>query len=244
MLRCSNGLRDALAFLSRLTSPSSYEATSLARAVPFYPLAGLVLGALATLPYLALSGESWLGAWFYALLLAWLTRGLHWDGLTDLADACGSNATGDMFWTIMKDSRIGAFGVMALVFAALGLIFAAQACAASGRFAALVFAPAFARAAVIALGRLTTPFSGSTLATLTHPGTTSKAALASLVATLAAAVAFLGPAIVPGIFLTALCLGVLVRVASTHGGANGDFYGAAIITVEIAVLFAVSLFPV
>ena len=230
--------RNALAFLSRLVPPASPkdDGSELAEAVPYYPLAGAILGCLATVPAIFVPA---LAAWLYPLILAWTTRGLHWDGLADLADACGSNATGDRFWEIIKDSRIGAFGVMALVFAIAGQIVAAQACIANNNLPALVLAPVCGRAAVIALGRLSQPHPASTLAALTHPGTRSRPALAAFILTLAIAAPVLGvtPTCV-AIALMFCCLAVLLRIAARHGGANGDFYGAMIVAAETCVLVA------
>lgn len=237
--------RDALAFLSRLASSASGgSGESLAAAVPCYPLAGLVLGLIASAPYLFASSESWIPAWLYVLILAWLTRGLHWDGLADLADACGSNADGERFWRIMKDSRTGAFGVMALVFGITGQVLAARACASAGQWPALIFAPALGRAMVILFGRLTMPYIGSTLAALIQPGARSGAALAAFALTVIAALPVLGfSAFVLAALLTLACLLILARIASAHGGANGDFHGALIIAVETAVLMAAALAP-
>ena len=53
------------------------------------------------------------------VLLAFLTRGLHLDGLADTADAVGSGASREKALQIMKDSRSGALGVLALVSALL-----------------------------------------------------------------------------------------------------------------------------
>ncbi len=234
---------DALVFLSRLTPTASRHGTgsdNLVESVPFYPAVGLLLGFLAALPAMALPlSASWLAALAYAAGLAWLTRGLHWDGLADLADACGSNASGDRFWEIIKDSRIGAFGVMALVFGIAAQIIAAQACLANGNLAALVLAPAYGRAMVIPLGRATRPHPASLLAVLVRPGTESAASLAALLAVLLVSLFVLGvlPFLAAGI-LTLLCLTALRRLADARGGANGDFYGTAIILSEIAVLLA------
>lgn len=208
----------------------------LVEAVPFYPFVGALLGCLAAVPVFFAPAYA---PWAYPLILAWLTRGLHWDGLADLADACGSNAGGDRFWEIIKDSRIGAFGVMALVFGVTGQMAAAGSCAASGNVLALVLAPAYGRAMVIAFGRLTSPHPISTLAALIQPGMRSFPALAALILTLAAALLVLGPlSFLMAIALTTTVLAALVRIARRHGGGNGDFHGTAIILAETAVLLA------
>lgn len=237
------GFRNALAFLSRLAPPVAVPgdpSRSLAVAVPFYPLAGLVLGFLAALPALFLGPpSSWVAAWAYAGLLAWMTRGLHWDGLADLADACGGNAGEGRFWDIIKDSRVGAFGVMALVFGITAQVFAAQACIANESRAALIIAPAFGRAMVIAFGRTVPSHPRSTLAAVIQPGTRSGTSLAALLATLGVTLFMLGPAsFCTALTLTALAFVTLVRIAKKHGGANGDFYGALILAAETAVLAA------
>lgn len=234
-------LRNAIAFLSRLLPPSrpgsgGFDTAQLARAVPFYPPAGLILGAIACAPLL-LPLPAWLAAWLYTGLLAWMTRGLHWDGLADFADACGSSATGERFWEIMKDSRIGAFGVMALVFGIGVQTVAAHACIEKGTFAPLLLAPAFGRSAVILFGRLVPSSPRSTLATLIQPGTQGFAATASLALAAAATAFFLGlPAFAAALAMTGAAVFPLRRAALFHGGANGDFYGTLIIATETAVL--------
>lgn len=232
--------RNALAFLSRLVPPASHEPEALAAAVPCFPLAGLVIGCAAALPALTLpSSTPWLAALAYVLLLAWITRGLHWDGLADLADACGSNAEGERFWDIMKDSRIGAFGVMALVFGICSQTIAAYYCLVQGNVLALFLAPVFGRGAAIALGRLSGPSQRSTLGMLVHPGTRSIAALISLSVTVLAAPVVLGLASgLTAILMAALCLFPITRIAAKHGGINGDFLGTAILTAETALLLA------
>ena len=235
------GTRNALAFLSRLATPASTEngKADLADAVPFYPLVGVILGGIAALPTFFVPS---LAGWLYPLILAWLTRGLHWDGLADLADACGSNATGDKFWEIIKDSRIGAFGVMALVFGIIGQILAAKSCIESGAIYALILAPACGRAMIIALARFTTPHHTSTLAALIHPGAQSPITLLVLILTLIATIPFLGfSSSCIFLALAFISLAIITRIASRHGGANGDFYGTVVITTELCVLIAACL---
>lgn len=244
MVAIITNARNALAFLSRLVPPSpgfhtaDSAKTQLADAVPFYPFAGLVLGALASVPVL-LSLPTWLTAWLYTLLLAWMTRGLHWDGLADLADACGSNATGEKFWQIMKDSRIGAFGVMALVFGIGGQVLAVHTCLEKGAWLPLLLAPAYGRGMVILFGRLVRPNPHSTLAALIQPGLGKTAALAVLMLTFVlAALCLEDIAFGTALLLTAAILFTLRRIALAHDGANGDFHGSLIITAEIAILIS------
>lgn len=233
---------NALAFLSRLAPPPPSRedgGTDLARAVPFYPLAGAVLGLVAMLPALWFPA---LAPWAYPLILAWLTRGLHWDGLADLADACGSNATGDRFWEIIKDSRIGAFGVMALVFGITGQMVAAGGCIREGNVLALVLAPAFGRAMVIVQGRFIRPHAASTLAALTQPGIHTLSSSIALAATLIVSFFILGAwSFLTAVLLTGVSLAMIIRIARAHGGANGDFHGTAVIASETAVLLAGAL---
>ena len=82
------------------------------------------LGAAAALPASAIREwaphASLLGAVLAVALLALLTRCLHLDGLADTADGLGSGAPAARALEIMRQSDIGPFGVVALIFAVLG----------------------------------------------------------------------------------------------------------------------------
>jgi len=80
------------------------------------PIAGLIIGVLAAvvLGIAYLSGISSLAAIAVLTFGAAITGGLHEDGLADLIDACGGG-TKQRRLEIMKDSRIGSFGVCALI---------------------------------------------------------------------------------------------------------------------------------
>lgn len=86
------------------------------------PVVGLAVGVLQGGLYAALSfaGTGQLLAAALAVGLgAVLTRGLHWDGLADVADGLGSGRPAETALEIMKKSDIGPFGVLTLVFTAL-----------------------------------------------------------------------------------------------------------------------------
>lgn len=89
------------------------------------PLAGLVVGVLAAVPgsLLLLSGSGpLLAAVVCAAVPAALTRGLHLDGLADTADGLGSGKPAEDALRIMKQSDIGPFGVITLLFTLLAQV--------------------------------------------------------------------------------------------------------------------------
>lgn len=114
-------LARATGFLSRLPVPARFfkdHDGSLARAAGMFPLAGLAIGLGSGLVILALS---WTGAnpaltaLIALITLTGLTGALHEDGLADSADALGARGGREHSLEIMKDSRIGAYGVLALL---------------------------------------------------------------------------------------------------------------------------------
>ncbi|TXC93776.1 adenosylcobinamide-GDP ribazoletransferase, partial [Streptomyces sp. ISID311] len=97
------------------------------------PLAGLVVGLCAAAvggALLLLGGSPLLAAVGTAAVPAVLTRGLHLDGLADTADGLGSGKPAEDALRIMKQSDIGPFGVLTLLFTLL-----AQVAALSGLYA-------------------------------------------------------------------------------------------------------------
>ena len=108
----------ALRFLSILPIPGKAQATDkqLGRSTAWYPVVGVLLGALLfASAYLVTRLWSALPAAFLCLAV-WtvFTRGLHLDGLADSFDGIGGSADRQQRLEIMKDSRIGVFGVLAV----------------------------------------------------------------------------------------------------------------------------------
>lgn len=116
-------LRVSLMFLSRLPIPDvRRHPPNLASAMGAFPLAGLVIGLLGGLACTVAMGmglPSTVSAVATVGFLAALTGGLHEDGLADVADGFGGGQSKERKLAIMKDSRIGTYGVLALVFAVL-----------------------------------------------------------------------------------------------------------------------------
>ena len=118
----------AVQFFTRIPLPAWLAAwvgfsPELQRAsTAYWPAVGGLVGALAGILYLVLTpwlpdavATPWLLAVSCVAFTAWLTGGLHEDGLADLADGLGGSRDPVRSLAIMKDSRVGASGVLALV---------------------------------------------------------------------------------------------------------------------------------
>ncbi len=112
-----------LRFFSRIPvpvlgpDPAPHDAARFATAVRMVPVAGAILGGLAAL-VLALAASQGLEPTIAAALaigtLVLLTGALHEDGLADCADGLGGGATRERKLEIMRDSRIGTYGTIAI----------------------------------------------------------------------------------------------------------------------------------
>lgn len=109
----------ALSFLTILPvgRPCLSEEKELARSMAFFPVVGLIVGLILTLGYRLFSFlfPDPLALWLSIGLLAFLTRGLHLDGFADTMDGLGSGGPREKILEVMRDSRIGAFGVIGLI---------------------------------------------------------------------------------------------------------------------------------
>ena len=252
-----DGLRLALTTLTvaRLRGPAQLDRGTAGRAMALAPLVGLLLAA-AVAPVavgldVATRGTPVLGAAVAVALLALLTRGLHLDGLADLADGLGSYGSPERARAVMKSPEVGALGVAAVVLVLLVQVAALTACLSAGRGAtAVLVALMTGRLAVTAACRTGVPAAapeglGALVAGTVGRGTTALlAALTAGLGTLALALEtgdrdlrlLLPPAAV------LLCLG-LARLLRQHavrriGGITGDVLGA-LIEVSTAVALVV-----
>lgn len=107
----------AVGFLTRLPTLRTNEPGDFARATPWFPAAGILVGLVvaAATALGALAGPS-IGALFGVVAWVLVTGALHLDGLADLTDAtAASHGDPDRFMMVLKDPHIGAFGVVAIV---------------------------------------------------------------------------------------------------------------------------------
>ena len=112
----------ACQFLTRLPVPVRWDPARMAAAPRWYPAAGLVIGALAAGAYLlAATRFSADLAALAALAAGMLVTGcLHEDGFADVCDGLGGGATRARALEIMRDSRLGTYGVAGLALMLLG----------------------------------------------------------------------------------------------------------------------------
>jgi len=115
----------AVQFLTRIPTPYlPYDPTSLSRAVKFFPVVGLIIGIAAALLHQLLAPH--LSRLVTALLvitfLVLLTGCLHEDGLADTADGFGGGSNREQVLVILKDSRIGSYGGVALTLSLLARV--------------------------------------------------------------------------------------------------------------------------
>ena len=142
-------LRFAFGFLTILPVGrlGEVDGRTIARSLAFYPLVGFCLGALLAglawilqaSPYNALNGALIVALWIVC------TRALHLDGLMDSFDGLLSGQDRLRKLEIMKDSRVGAMGAIALVIIMMLKWSGVAALAAAGQYWVLIAAPAFGR---------------------------------------------------------------------------------------------------
>lgn len=238
-------LRDpstALSLLSRLPMPArAVVPDRMAQAAWAWPVAGMIVGAIAG----AVGAASiWLGlppaaaAGLVLVAQVMATGALHEDGLADTADGLWGGHTRERRLEIMKDSRIGSYGVLALVLVT-GLRWAALAALASGGlWAAVIAAGAISRAPMVALSRRLPQARPGGLSAATGQPPRGAEALAALIA-LAASVLLCGLAALPALLVALALIAWLARLATARiGGQTGDILGASQQLAETGFLLA------
>jgi len=229
-----------LGFLSRLGPARVLPENDLRRMMFHLPLCGLVIGAVVAAAIAApaalglLAGRPQVQAWLAVAILAWVTRGLHLDGLSDVADGAAAHVEPERFWTIIKDSRCGAFGVAALVLALGGQIVLFTEILRNGDWWAIVWAVVFGRACAVLFGLSAQAYVRPGLGGLFLSGATWPAALWAVTCALAPALWLRPLAAAWAVAAALVLLTPLRRLVAAVRGVNGDFLGAAITLGEIS----------
>ena len=215
------------------------------RACWTYPLAGLLVGGAVALVRLGagrLGLPPLLGAAWAVGAGVLLTGALHEDGLADTADGLGGGATRERRLEIMRDSRIGSYGALALALA-LGIrILAVGSLPAGHATAALLASGALSRGAMLPLLGLLPPARADGLGR--SVGRPPGAALGLGLALALGLALLLLPtrrALATIACTLAVSLGTTALARRRLGGHTGDVLGACCVATECVLL---SLFTI
>lgn len=249
MLRELRSFLTAVQFFTRLPVPAwvGHSAQQLEQAARYLPLVGILVGALS-------ASILWLSAQVLPLALAvglsmaasiLITGAFHEDGLSDFADGFGGGHSKEKILAIMKDSRIGAYGAIAI---ALVLLLKYQALLELCRMhtpkyaiAAIIAAHAFSRLMAASI-MLTQPYVREDDSARARPAARlSPASFAIALAISAAALYYLystAPQATP--VISAIAAALLMRIYLAWrlrvrlGGYTGDCLGAVQQLSELA----------
>ena len=246
----------AAGFLSRLPMPARpFEGHdgSLVRASGMFPAAGVIIALCPGLVVLVLSAfgaNAALTAVIALVALVGVTGALHEDGLADSADALGARGGREHMLEIMKDSRIGTYGVLALLMSfalrAISLTIILSVIGGWSTFLVLLAIAAASRAAMI--------WHWNTLPPARHNGVAASVGApeesARTVALVSGAILFIAlVSVTAGLIAALLCLALMAAAASQwtsmvrtrlHGH-TGDTIGATQQITETVCLTALAL---
>ncbi|MCF6233298.1 MAG: adenosylcobinamide-GDP ribazoletransferase [Rhodobacteraceae bacterium] len=230
----------AFALLTRLPLPTLPKSAfaNQARAVWVFGLVGLVVGAIgASAGWLAMhAGLPVMAAAGLVLLVQIIVTGaMHEDGLADTADGLWGGITPARRLEIMGDSRIGTYGVLALILS-LGLRWVALAVVLTINPGLVTVTAALSRA-FVPLVMSTLPFARADGLSrrVGRPGWWVSGGAALVVAVLA--VMACGPSVITPIGLACLAVALLATISNAKiGGQTGDILGASQQVAEIALL--------
>lgn len=250
MRSAANSFLVAMQFMTRLPVPRAvpYSPDALAKSAGFFPVIGLLVGTGGAALYLLLAPHMSRDV-VVVLLLVYLvivTGGLHEDALGDAADGFGGGWEKDRVLAIMRDSRIGSFGTVAIT---LGLLarFVFLTNLAPARFAGIFIAgqvlgrwTALPLAFFLPSARTNEPGQGKLIAAKV---TTLSFVAGTLLALTIVAIA-LGPAS-PWAALTAILVASMSGFYYWRriGGITGDCIGATTQLTEIAIYLVGTVLP-
>jgi adenosylcobinamide-GDP ribazoletransferase len=215
--------------------------SGFADAVWAYPIVGVAVGVIGAASYW-LSVRIGLPPAFAAICgiaaTALATGGIHEDAVADMADGFGGGRSRAQKLEIMRDSRVGSFGVLALVLSVAARAAAITSIAAPGKVAiALIGSGVLARGAmlvpIILLAPARTDGLGAGLRT-----TGMVRALVGLILSATIALLLLPSAVAPGAVATTVLAAVCLSALAWRqiGGYTGDVLGATEVIAECVTL--------
>lgn len=228
----------AMQFLTRIPVRVCFEPGDLQRAVGAFPLVGVLVATIGIGARWVLA--PWLGTQLAVIgalaAMVFATGAFHEDGFADAADGLWGGRTPEARLRIMRDSRLGTYGTVALVLLFATKLAALGAMSLDAFARTLVPAMVLGRASSLVLMRAIAPAPGS-LATLAGPPSAVGWGVAGVTCALSLA-GFGIHAWAPVAAAALAMLGSIAIVRRKVGGVNGDQLGAANQLVEISVMLA------
>jgi adenosylcobinamide-GDP ribazoletransferase len=207
------------------------------RSALFFPLIGACIGVVGAILFEVVRARSTFAHAAALVLTFWafLTGGLHEDGFADCADAFRAGRPAEKIQAILKDSRIGAHGALALILFSL-IRWQSLSAIALDPMRGLAAALALSRGSTVALAWLTPP-AGAGLGLEFSRTLTTGAAIAAIAQTALFAV-LCGPTCAILMLGGATGIVITTRAYFIHriGGVTGDCYGATTYIVETYAL--------
>jgi len=238
----------ALQFLTIAPVRTELDVADIGRSVPYFPLVGVLMGIVLALADALVFERCFppaVTAVLGVLALAATSGGLHLDGVADTADGFFSSRPKERILEIMRDSRIGTMGALAL-FAILALkVSALASMSPSMRCWALLLAPVAGRCMlVVAMTRAPYARADGGLATIylsNRKPWHSWAALAILAVVAGLVLSWYGLAIAAACVAVTAAFNAYAR--RKIGGITGDTLGAVCELAETVVMLAVLEIP-
>lgn len=233
-------MRAAMAFLTVIPVATAEGASGERLGRAYFPAVGALLGLIAGVCFALASAVTTplLAAVAATSVLAVLTGALHLDGLADAADGLFGRGDVARRLEVMRDSRVGSFGVVAVALVLVGDAAALAGMPAPRALVALVVAGAISRWALL-LMIATLPYIRQEGLGIAAGGSHGYFDLV-LGSAIAAIVCLLDWRRAAAAVLAAVLVGLVVRVIARRriGGATGDIYGATAELSQLAALIA------
>lgn len=238
----------ALRFLTILPIPGTWGTAEadLARSVPLFPVVGLLLGATA-------AAVAWIvgpiappmvSAVLLVFVLMAFSGCLHMDGLSDTADGFLSSRKRERILEIMRDSHIGAMGVVAIVVVLLAKFATLASLPPKMLWPATLLMPLAGRTAIVLHMALLPYVRPTGLGAVFYQKRSGWSAVWSAGILAAVAWGVLGTG---GIVVWAVCIAVTLTLAAyVHrkiGGTTGDTLGAACEILELIPALTLTMWP-
>ncbi len=225
-----------------LPAASSWQEDDMGRSMRWFPLVGLAIGGMLALAHggASLLLPSGVADLLVVSLLALVTGCLHLDGLADVCDGFGARGGRERFLAVMKDSSVGAIGVVGVV---LGLMLKYQGIAGlplAQKYGAIVIFPAIARFAQVLMASGAKRARGDGLGAVFVAGVgPMELSIAGVTTVAAAAIILGGIGILCCILAAAFTLLAKGYFHRRLGGVSGDIIGCVSELVEIITLLTV-----